>query len=106
MLRSGQNPKATPDIDELTTEDLLDEDCVNTHNALSKYQVAIKAWRDKVVIPKELKEGDFVFIRTGRTDGIQRQTRAEVGRTLHCKKKTSPNAYRLASQTGIDLKHS
>jgi hypothetical protein len=51
-------PKAIPDIDEPTTKDLLDGDRVNALDALSKYQAATKAWRDKIVTPKEFEEGD------------------------------------------------
>jgi hypothetical protein len=47
------NPKATPDIDELASKDLLDGDCVNALDALKKYQATMKTKRDKVIPPKE-----------------------------------------------------
>jgi hypothetical protein len=37
------NPMATPNIDELIAKDLLDGDSVNALDALSQYQVAMKA---------------------------------------------------------------
>jgi hypothetical protein len=36
------DPRATPDIDELTEKDLLDGGCVDALDALKKYQVAKK----------------------------------------------------------------
>jgi hypothetical protein len=62
------NPKAIPDIDKLTTKDLLDGDCVDALEALNKYQAQTKASRDKAVTPKEFEEGDLVLIRTSRTE--------------------------------------
>ena len=99
------NPKATPDINNLTAKNLLNRDRVNAFAALSKYQAAMKAWRDKAVTPKEFQEGDLILIRTGRTESRGKLEPKWEGPFI-VKKKTSPNAYRLASQTGADLKHS
>jgi hypothetical protein len=99
------NPKATPDIDELAAKDILDRDRVNALDALNKYQAATKTWRDKVVTPKQFEEGDLVPIRIGRTD-YQGKLESKWEGPFIVKKKTYPNAYRLASQTGVDLKHS
>jgi hypothetical protein len=38
------NSKAIPDIDELTTKDLLDGDRVDALKALNKYQEQTKTW--------------------------------------------------------------
>jgi hypothetical protein len=38
------NSKAIPDIDELTTKDLLDGDHVDALEALNKYQEQTKTW--------------------------------------------------------------
>jgi hypothetical protein len=99
------DPNATRNIDELTTKDLLDEDQVQALDALNKYQAATKTWRDKAVVSKELAEGDLILIRTVRTESM-----GKLEPKWEClfiiKNKTSPNSYRLASQIGIDLKHS
>jgi hypothetical protein len=98
-------PKATPDIDDLATKDLLDEDHVNALNALNKYQVTTKTWRNKVVTHKEFEEGDLILIRTGRSES-KGKLESKWEEPFIVKKKTSLNAYRLASQTGADLEHS
>jgi hypothetical protein len=59
---------AMPDIDEATTNDLLDGDHVSALEALNKYQAQTKAWPDSVVTPKDFDKGDLVQIRTGRTE--------------------------------------
>ena len=59
---------ATPDVDESTSKDLTDGDCVLALTALNKYQAQTKAWSDNTVIPKEFEEGDLVLIRTARTE--------------------------------------
>jgi hypothetical protein len=99
------NPKAILDIDEPIAKDLLDGDRVNALDALSKYQVATKAWRDKVVTPKEFEEGDLVLIKTSRTKSRCKLEPKWEGPFI-IKKKTSPNAYRLARKIGEDLEHS
>jgi hypothetical protein len=99
------NPKATPDINNLTAKNLLNRDRVNAFDALSKYQAAMKAWRDKDVTPKEFQEGDLILIRTGRTESRGKLEPKWEGPFI-VKKKTSPNAYILASQTDAVLEHS
>lgn len=49
---SRSDPYATPNIDELTTKDLLDGDPVEVVDALSKYLATTKTWRYIVVIQK------------------------------------------------------
>jgi hypothetical protein len=58
---------------------------------LNKYQTTTKTWRD--------------IIRTARTESKGKLEPKLEGPFL-IKKKTSPNSYRLASQTGEDLEHS
>jgi hypothetical protein len=83
-------------------KDLLDRECVNALDTLSKYQAATKAWRYKVVTPKECKEGGHVLIRTGRTESRGKLKPKSEGPFIF-KKKTAPNAYRLTRQIGKDL---
>jgi hypothetical protein len=99
------NTMAIPDIDKPTTKDLLDGDRVDALEALNKYQAQTKALRDKVVTPKEFDEGGLVLIRTSRTDSKGKLMRKWEGAFI-IKKKTLPNAYRLATQAGKDLEHS
>jgi hypothetical protein len=54
--------------DKATTKDLLNVYRVEALNALNKYQVATKALRDTMVIPKEFEQGDLVLVRTARTE--------------------------------------
>jgi hypothetical protein len=49
------NPKAILDINEPTAKDLLNGDRVKALDTLNKYQATTKAWRDKVVTPKEFE---------------------------------------------------
>jgi hypothetical protein len=44
------SPTATPDVDEPTSKDLIEGDCVLALEALNKYQAQTKAWRDNTVI--------------------------------------------------------
>jgi hypothetical protein len=62
------SPTATPDVDELTSKDLINGDCILALEALNKYQAQTKAWRDNTVIPREFKAGDLVLTRTIRTE--------------------------------------
>jgi hypothetical protein len=62
------SPTTTPDVDELTSKDLIDGDRVLALEALNKYQAQTKAWCDNTVIPREFKEGDLVLIRTIRIE--------------------------------------
>jgi hypothetical protein len=59
---------AVPDVDELTSKDLIDGDHVFALQALNKYQVQTKAWRDHAVVPREFNKGDLVFVRTTQTE--------------------------------------
>ena len=82
-----------PDIDELTTKDLLDGNQVEALDALNEYQEATKSWRD------------LVLIRTARIESQCKLEPKQEGPFV-IKKKTSLNSYRLANQTGVDLEHS
>jgi hypothetical protein len=62
------SPTATPDVNELTSKDLINGDCILALEALNKYQAQTKTWHDNTVIPREFKEGDLVFTRTIRTE--------------------------------------
>jgi hypothetical protein len=57
------NQLVVPDVDESTSKDLIDEDCVLALQALNKYQAQTKAWRDNNVVPREFNEGDLVLTR-------------------------------------------
>jgi hypothetical protein len=59
---------AVPDVDKLTSKDLIDGDRVFALQALNKYQVQTKAWRDHAVVPREFNEVDLVLVRTTRTE--------------------------------------
>jgi hypothetical protein len=99
------NTTTTLDIDESTTKDLLNGDHVAALEALNKYQAQTKAWRKNTVTPKEFDEGDLVLIRTSRTESRGKLEPKWEGPFI-VKRKTSPNAYRLATQSGEDLEHS
>jgi ribosomal protein L21E len=98
------NPNVIPDIDELTRKDLLDEDHVDAIEELNKYQAQMKAWKEKTVTPKEFEEGDLVLIITNRTESKGKIEPKWEGPFI-IKKKTSPNAYSIATQTGEDLEY-
>jgi hypothetical protein len=53
---------ASPDVDELTSKDLIDADRVFALQALNKYQAQTKTWRDHAVVPREFNEGDLVLV--------------------------------------------
>jgi hypothetical protein len=59
---------AVPDVDEPTSKDLIDGDCVLALQALNKYQAQTKAWRDNAVVPREFNKGNLVLVRTTRTE--------------------------------------
>jgi hypothetical protein len=99
------NATATPNIDESTTKDLLDGDHVFALKALNRYQAQTKAWRDSNISPKEFDEGDLVLIRTSRTES-QGKLEPKWEGPFIIKKKTSPNSYRLITQSGEYLDHS
>jgi hypothetical protein len=62
------NKSAIPDVDEPTSKDLIDGDRVLALQALNKYHVQTKAWRDNAVVPREFNKGDLVLVRTTRTE--------------------------------------
>jgi ribosomal protein L21E len=96
---------ATPDIDESTAKDFLDGDRVFTLETLNRYQAQTKAWWDNTVSLKEFDEGDLILIRTSRTESRGKLKPKWKGPFI-IKKKTSPNSYKLTTQSGKDLKHS
>jgi hypothetical protein len=98
-------PTATPNVDELTSKDLIDGDRVLALEALNKYQAQTKAWRDNTVIPREFKEGDLVLTRTIRIESWGKLEPKWEGAYI-VKTKTSSNAYRLTSPSSEDLEHS
>jgi hypothetical protein len=63
-----QNKLAVPEVDEPTSKDLIDGDRVLALQALNKYQVQTKAWRDNTAVPREFSKGDLVLVRTTRTE--------------------------------------
>jgi transposase InsO family protein len=99
------SPTATPDVDELTSKDLIDGDRLLALETLNKYQAHTKAWRDNTDIQIEFKEGDLVLTRTIRTESRGKLEPKWEGPYI-IKTKTSPNAYRLTSPSGEDLEHS
>jgi hypothetical protein len=107
-LKHG-SPRASsttnPDVDESTSKDLIDGDCVLALEALNKYQAQMKAWHDNTIIPKEFEGGDLVLTRTTRTESRGKLEPKWEGPFI-IKTKTSPNTYRLASPSGEDLEHS
>jgi hypothetical protein len=96
---------ATPDIDKSTTKDLLDGDRVTALETLNRYQAQTKARRDNIVSPKEFDEGDLVLIRNSRMVSRGKLEPKWEGPFI-VKRKTSPNAYRLTTQSDEDLEHS
>jgi hypothetical protein len=99
------NATATPNIDESTTKDLLDGDCVTTLETLNRYQAQTKAWWDNTISSKEFDKGDLVLIRTSRIES-QGKLEPKWEGPFIVKRKTSPNAYRLTTQSDEDLEHS
>jgi hypothetical protein len=99
------NAMATPDIDKSTTKDLLDGDRVTALETLNRYQAQTKARRDNIVSPKEFDEGDLVLIRNSRMVSRGKLEPKWEGPFI-VKRKTSPNAYRLTTQSDEDLEHS
>ena len=99
------NTSAIPDVDEPTSKDLIDGDRVFALQALNKYQAQTKAWRDNAVVPREFNTGDLVLVRTTRTESRGKLEPKWEGPFIF-KTKSSPNAYRLTTQSGEDLEHS
>ena len=99
------NESAVPDVDEPTSKDLIDGDRVFTLQALDKYQVQTKAWRDNAVIPREFNKGDLVLVWTTQTKS-RGQLEPKWEGPFIVKSKASPSAYRLATSSGEDLEHS
>jgi hypothetical protein len=99
------NKSVVPDVDEQTSKDLIDGDRVLALQALDKYQVQTKAWRDNTVVPREFNEGDLVLITTTRTESRGKLEPKWEGPFI-VKMKASPSAYRLATSSGEDLEHS
>jgi hypothetical protein len=96
---------AVPDVDELTSKDLIDEDRVLALQALNKYQAQTKAWHDNVVVPREFNKGDLVLVRTTQTESHGKlEPKWEV--PFIVKSKVSPSAYRLVTPSDEDLEHS
>jgi hypothetical protein len=96
---------ASPDVDELTSKDLIDGDRVFALQALNKYQAQIKTWRDHAVVPREFNEGDLVLVRTTQKESRGKLEPKWEGPFI-VKTKSSPSAYRLTTQSGEDLEHS
>jgi hypothetical protein len=99
------NQSAVPDVDEPTSKDLIDGDRVLALQALNKYQVQTKAWRDNNVVLREFNEGDLVLVRTTRTESRGKLEPKWEGPYI-VKTKASPSAYRLTTSSGEDLEHS
>jgi hypothetical protein len=99
------NKSAVPDVDEPTSKDLINGDCVLALQALDKYQVQTKAWRDNTVVPREFNEGNLVLVRTTRTESRGKLEPKWEGPYI-VKTKASPSAYRLATSSGEYLEHS
>jgi hypothetical protein len=99
------NESVVPEVDEPTSKDLIDGDRVLALQALNKYQVQTKAWRDNTVVPREFNEGDLVLVRTTRTESPGKLEPKWEGPCI-VKTKASPSAYRLAMSSGEDLEHS
>jgi hypothetical protein len=99
------NKLVVPEVDEPTSKDLIDEDRVLALQALNKYQVHTKAWRDNTVVPREFSEEDLVLVRTTQTESQGKLEPKGKGPYI-VKTKASPSAYRLATSSGEDLKHS
>jgi hypothetical protein len=93
------------DIDEPTSKYLIDGDHVLALQALNKYQVQTKAWRDNTAVPREFIEGDLVLVRNARTESRGKLEPKWEGPYI-VKTKASPNAYRLATSSDKDLEHS
>lgn len=91
--------------DKATTKDLLKVYRFEALNALNKYQVATKALRDTMVIPKDFEHGDLVLVRTARTEAKGKLELKWEGPYI-VTKKTLLNSYKLENETGVDLKHS
>jgi hypothetical protein len=99
------NESVVSNVDEPTSKDLINGDCVLALQALNMYQVQTKAWRDNTVVPREFNEGDLVLVRTTRTESLGKLEPKWEGSYI-VKTKASPNAYRLATSSGEDLEHS
>jgi hypothetical protein len=99
------NQSAVPYVDEPTSKDLIDGDHVLVLQALNKYQVQTKAWRDNNIVPREFNEGDLVFMRTTRTESRGKLEPKWEGPYI-VKTKASSSAYRLTTSSGEDLEHS
>jgi hypothetical protein len=92
------------EIDERATKDLLEDYMVEAHGTIARYHEATKAWRDKSIKTKEFDEGNLVLIWSPRTQARGKLEPKWEGRNI-VTKNTSPYAYRLTSQTGVQLDH-
>ena len=99
------NKSVVPNVNEPTSKDLIDGDRVLALQALNKYQVQTKAWRDNNVVLREFNEGDLVLVRTTRTESRGKLEPKWEGSYI-VKTKASPSAYRLTTSSGEDLEHS
>jgi hypothetical protein len=62
---------AVPDIDELTSKDLINEDRVFALQALNRYQSQTKAWHDHAVVPRESTKGtSYLSAQPGQSHGV------------------------------------
>jgi hypothetical protein len=96
---------AVLDVDEPTSNNLIDGDRVFALQALNKYQAQTKAWRDHTVVPREFNEGDLVLVRTARTESRGKLEPKWEGPFI-VKTKSSPSVYRLTTPSSEDLEHS
>lgn len=102
QIKSGNS--SAPKAAELVDKDLLEDHRVEALNTIARYQEATKSLKYNFVKIKEFVEGDLILIQTPRT-----QAKAKLGPKWEgpyiVSKKTLPYAYRLTSQTSVQLEH-
>ena len=90
---------------EATVKDTLEIQRMEAANNLTTYQNKTQMWKDKGTLPKKLKIGDWVLIRTPRTEQRGKlESKWDGPYIIHANAR--PGAYRLTDIEGRQLQHS
>jgi hypothetical protein len=100
-----QKAKEIKVVDMKIEKDMIELTILEASDNIEKYQRETKAWKDKKIVRKDIKNGDLVLKRKKNWENPEKLQESWEGPYI-AKETSMPGAFRLRDQTDKELPHS
>jgi hypothetical protein len=100
-----QKAKEIEEVDMKIEKDMIELTILEASENIEKYQKETKAWKDKKIVRKDIKNGDLVLKRKKNWENLGKLQESWEGPYI-AKETRMPGAFHLTDQTSEELPHS